>query len=107
MSYGGTGGRSRTVTVGLPPPSATIDFAPTGARDGQARTRGRIAVGIIASMSITGGDFVELGRDLYAWLPPKRGWGLANCGLLTSPRGAIWIDTPYDPVLIGQFLAES
>ncbi|WP_330480868.1 MBL fold metallo-hydrolase [Streptomyces sp. NBC_00724] len=58
-------------------------------------------------MSITGGDFVELGRDLYAWLPPKRGWGLANCGLLSSPRGAIWIDTPYDPVLAGQFLAES
>ncbi|MFE6761809.1 MBL fold metallo-hydrolase [Streptomyces sp. NPDC057689] len=58
-------------------------------------------------MSITGGDVVDLGRGLYAWLPPKRGWGLANCGLLVSPRGALWIDTPYDPVLAGQFLAES
>ncbi|MFF4094285.1 MBL fold metallo-hydrolase [Streptomyces sp. NPDC001834] len=58
-------------------------------------------------MSITGGDVVELGRGLYAWLPPKRGWGLANCGLLVSPRGALWIDTPYDTALAGQFLAES
>lgn len=58
-------------------------------------------------MSITGGDVADLGRGLYAWLPPKRGWGLANCGLLVSPRGALWIDTPYDPVLGGQFLAES
>ncbi|MER5358774.1 MBL fold metallo-hydrolase [Streptomyces sp. NPDC002785] len=58
-------------------------------------------------MSITGGDVVELGRGLCAWLPPKRGWGLANCGLLVSPRGALWIDTPYDAALAGQFLAES
>ncbi|MFJ8449927.1 MBL fold metallo-hydrolase [[Kitasatospora] papulosa] len=58
-------------------------------------------------MSITGGDVVDLGRGLYAWLPPKRGWGLANCGLLVSPRDALWIDTPYDPVLAGQFLVES
>lgn len=58
-------------------------------------------------MPITGGDVVDLGRGLYAWLPPKRGWGLANCGLLVSPRGALWIDTPYDTVLAGQFLAES
>lgn len=58
-------------------------------------------------MSITRGDVVDLGRGLYAWLPPKRGWGLANCGLLVSPRGALWIDTPYDVVLAGQFLAES
>ncbi|MEU6017541.1 MBL fold metallo-hydrolase [Streptomyces sp. NPDC047515] len=58
-------------------------------------------------MSITRGDVVDLGRGLYAWLPPKRGWGLANCGLLVSPRGALWIDTPYDTMLAGQFLAES
>ncbi|WP_371775659.1 MBL fold metallo-hydrolase [Streptomyces sp. NBC_01438] len=58
-------------------------------------------------MSITGGRVVDLGRGLHAWLPPRRGWGLANCGLLVAPRGAIWIDTPYDPVLAGQFLAES
>lgn len=58
-------------------------------------------------MSITGGDIVDLGTGLYAWLPPRRGWGLANCGLLVSPRGALWIDAPYDPVMAGQFLAES
>lgn len=58
-------------------------------------------------MSITGGDIVDLGRGLYAWLPPKRGWGLANCGLLVSQRGALWIDTPYDTILAGQFLVES
>ncbi|MFF2729180.1 MBL fold metallo-hydrolase [Streptomyces sp. NPDC058008] len=58
-------------------------------------------------MSITGADVVDLGRGLHAWLPPKRGWGLANCGLLVSPRGGLWIDTPYDPFLAGQFLAES
>ncbi|MGW0782744.1 MBL fold metallo-hydrolase [Streptomyces sp. NPDC002913] len=58
-------------------------------------------------MPITGGDVVDLGAGLYAWLPPKRGWGLANCGLLVSQRGALWIDTPYDPLLAGQFLVES
>ncbi|MFE5243523.1 MULTISPECIES: MBL fold metallo-hydrolase [unclassified Streptomyces] len=58
-------------------------------------------------MPITGGDVVDLGAGLYAWLPPKRGWGLANCGLLVSRRGALWIDTPYDPLLAGQFLVES
>jgi cyclase len=58
-------------------------------------------------MSITGGDVVDLGRGLHAWLPPQRGWGPANCGLLVSPRGALWIDTPYDPFPAGQFLAES
>ena len=58
-------------------------------------------------MSITGGDVVDLGSGLYAWLPPKRGWGLANCGLLVSSGNALWIDTPYDTVLAGQFLAES
>ncbi|MGC5345256.1 MBL fold metallo-hydrolase [Streptomyces sp. DT24] len=58
-------------------------------------------------MPITGGDVTDLGRGLYAWLPPRRGWGLANCGLLVSDRGALWIDTPYDPALAGQFLAES
>ncbi|WP_329041300.1 MBL fold metallo-hydrolase [Streptomyces sp. NBC_00178] len=58
-------------------------------------------------MSITGGNVVGLGSGLYAWLPPKRGWGLANCGLLVSDRDALWIDTPYDTVLAGQFLAES
>ncbi|MFD4029899.1 MBL fold metallo-hydrolase [Streptomyces sp. NPDC058637] len=58
-------------------------------------------------MSITGGAIVDLRTDLYAWLPPRRGWGLANCGLLVSPRGALWIDTPYDPLLAGQFLVES
>ncbi|MFB4421352.1 MBL fold metallo-hydrolase [Streptomyces sp. QL37] len=57
-------------------------------------------------MSITG-DVVDLGRGLYAWLPPKRGWGLANCGLLVSPRGGLWIDTPYDTMTAGQFLVES
>ncbi|MCX5400384.1 MBL fold metallo-hydrolase [Streptomyces sp. NBC_00102] len=58
-------------------------------------------------MSITGGDFVELGRGLHVWLPPDRGWGLANCGLLATPKGALWIDTPYDRTLAGQFLADS
>ena len=58
-------------------------------------------------MSITGEDVVDLGRGLYAWLPPKRGWGLANCGLLVSSRGALWIDTPYDRTLAGRFLDES
>lgn len=58
-------------------------------------------------MPITVGDIVDLGAGLYAWLPPKRGWGLANCGLLVSRRGALWIDAPYDPLLAGQFLAES
>ncbi|RMI41145.1 MBL fold metallo-hydrolase [Streptomyces triticirhizae] len=49
----------------------------------------------------------EISKDLHAWLPPRRGWGLANCGLLISPRTALWIDTPYDPVLAGEFLDRS
>lgn len=48
-----------------------------------------------------------IAEDLYVWLPPKRGWGLANCGLLTSSTTAAWIDTPYDPSLAGEFLTES
>lgn len=35
------------------------------------------------------------------------GLGLANCGLLVSPRTALWIDTPYDRAMAGEFLAES
>lgn len=53
------------------------------------------------------GDIVDLGRGLHVWQPPERGWGLANCGLLASPTGALWIDTPYDRALAGQFLAAS
>lgn len=56
-------------------------------------------------MPITGGTLADLGRDLRARLSPKR--GPANCGLLVSPRGALWIDTPYDPFPAGQFLVES
>lgn len=55
----------------------------------------------------SGGKLSEIGQDLYAWLPPRRGWGLANCGLLVSPRGALWIDTPYDRRLAREFLAQS
>ncbi|WP_371477776.1 MBL fold metallo-hydrolase [Kitasatospora sp. NBC_00315] len=58
-------------------------------------------------MTIARANMSTIGDDLYVWLPPKRGWGLANCGLLTSPRTAAWIDTPYDPSLAGEFLAES
>ncbi|UED85155.1 MBL fold metallo-hydrolase [Streptomyces profundus] len=49
----------------------------------------------------------EIAKDLHAWLPPRRGWGLANCGLLVSSRTALWIDTPYDPVLARAFLDRS
>ncbi|MFF1872073.1 MBL fold metallo-hydrolase [Kitasatospora herbaricolor] len=58
-------------------------------------------------MTIARANMSTIAEDLYVWLPPKRGWGLANCGLLTSPRTAAWIDTPYDPTLAGEFLAES
>ena len=58
-------------------------------------------------MTIARANMSTIAEDLYVWLPPKRGWGLANCGLLASPRTAAWIDTPYDPSLAGEFLAES
>ncbi|NSC24057.1 MBL fold metallo-hydrolase [Streptomyces albus subsp. chlorinus] len=49
----------------------------------------------------------DLGDGLYLWNPPRRGWGLANCGLLTGPEGGLWIDTPYDRPLAEAFLAAS
>ncbi len=70
-----------------------------------ARSRG--FVGIIAVMTIARANMSLIAEDLYVWLPPRRGWGLANCGLLVSPRTALWIDTPYDRYLAGEFLAES
>ncbi len=58
-------------------------------------------------MTIARANMSTIAEDLYVWLPPKRGWGLANCGLLASSSTAAWIDTPYDPSLAGEFLAES
>ncbi|AUY49468.1 MBL fold metallo-hydrolase [Streptomyces sp. CB01881] len=58
-------------------------------------------------MTISRANVSAIAEDLYVWLPPKRGWGLANCGLLASPGTALWIDTPYDPSLAAEFLAES
>ncbi|MFD7595321.1 MBL fold metallo-hydrolase [Kitasatospora sp. NPDC059812] len=58
-------------------------------------------------MTINRANVSAIAEDLYVWLPPKRGWGLANCGLLASAKTALWIDTPYDPTLAGEFLAAS
>ncbi|MFC9327460.1 MBL fold metallo-hydrolase [Kitasatospora sp. NPDC057015] len=58
-------------------------------------------------MTTARANMSTIAEDLYVWLPPKRGWGLANCGLLASARTAAWIDTPYDPSLAGEFLTES
>ncbi|MFE5208975.1 MBL fold metallo-hydrolase [Streptomyces sp. NPDC056600] len=59
-------------------------------------------------MTIThGGPLTELGAGLYALLPGRRGWGLANCGLLVGEDSALWIDSPYDRRLAGEFLATS
>lgn len=49
----------------------------------------------------------DLGDGLYLWNPPRRGWGLANCGLLAGADGGLWIDTPYDRPLAETFLAAS
>ncbi|MQS14413.1 MBL fold metallo-hydrolase [Streptomyces kaniharaensis] len=58
-------------------------------------------------MTINRANVSAIAEDLHVWLPPKRGWGLANCGLLASATTALWIDTPYDPVLASEFLAAS
>ncbi|MCX4757479.1 MBL fold metallo-hydrolase [Kitasatospora purpeofusca] len=58
-------------------------------------------------MTINRANVSAIAEDLYVWLPPKRGWGLANCGLLAGQRTALWIDTPYDPSLAAEFLTES
>ncbi|GJF28959.1 hypothetical protein KNE206_16590 [Kitasatospora sp. NE20-6] len=58
-------------------------------------------------MTTSRANIRAIAEDLYVWLPPKRGWGLANCGLLTSSTTAAWIDAPYDPSLAGEFLTES
>ncbi|MGW5022355.1 MULTISPECIES: MBL fold metallo-hydrolase [Streptomyces] len=52
-------------------------------------------------------DLHALGDGLYLWNPPRRGWGLANCGLVASADGALWIDTPYDRPMAEAFLAAS
>ncbi|WP_055698271.1 MBL fold metallo-hydrolase [Streptomyces silaceus] len=60
-------------------------------------------------MTVTGmsGKLRAIGQDVHAWLPPRHGWGLANCGLLVSRDTALWIDTPYDHQLARAFLAQS
>lgn len=52
-------------------------------------------------------NFSAIADDLYVWLPRQRGWGLANCGLLASRRGGLWIDAPYDQPSARLFLDAS
>ncbi|MGW0928029.1 MBL fold metallo-hydrolase [Streptomyces sp. NPDC002644] len=59
-------------------------------------------------MTITrGAPLTEIGPGLHALLHPRRGWGLANCGLLVSGSTALWIDSPYDRGLAEAFLGAS
>lgn len=58
-------------------------------------------------MTNSGTKLRTLHEDLYAWLPPQRGWGLANCGLLVGDDSALWIDTPYDRARAQEFLDSS
>ncbi|RAG84830.1 MBL fold metallo-hydrolase [Streptacidiphilus pinicola] len=54
------------------------------------------------------GELRPVADGVHVWRPqPSVGWGLANCGLLTSRSSAAWIDTPYDRALADQFLALS
>lgn len=55
----------------------------------------------------TGAHLRKLAEGLHVWLPRRRGWGLANCGLVVGDDTALWIDTPYDRRLAGRFLAAS
>lgn len=42
---------------------------------------------------------------VHLWSPrPNTGWGLANCGLITSGDEAAWIDSPYDRDMAAEFL---
>ncbi|RKE21181.1 MBL fold metallo-hydrolase [Streptomyces sp. TLI_171] len=52
-------------------------------------------------------NFHSIADGVYAWQPQQRGWGLANCGLVASADTALWIDTPYDRTLAGEFLDRS
>ncbi|UNS99176.1 MBL fold metallo-hydrolase [Streptomyces tubbatahanensis] len=58
-------------------------------------------------MVLTPSHLRVLGDGLYLWNPPQRGWGLANCGLVTSASEGLWIDTPYDRPMAEAFLAAS
>ncbi|GAA4673686.1 hypothetical protein GCM10023347_29760 [Streptomyces chumphonensis] len=58
-------------------------------------------------MTTSAAHLERLDDALYAWLPPRRGWGLANCGLLVGDDTALWIDTPYDRTRAAEFLAAS
>jgi len=55
-------------------------------------------------MTTRSANFHSIADGVYAWQPEQRGWGLANCGLVASGSTALWIDTPYDRKLAGQFL---
>jgi cyclase len=47
-------------------------------------------------------------EHVFMWAPQSAGWGLANCGLVTSPRGTTaWIDSPYDTVMAARFRDEA
>ncbi|OON82868.1 MBL fold metallo-hydrolase [Streptomyces tsukubensis] len=58
-------------------------------------------------MTIMPHHLTPVADDLYVWMPPERGWGLANCGLLVGNPSSVWIDTPYDKRLAGRFLSLS
>ncbi|WP_326687787.1 MBL fold metallo-hydrolase [Streptomyces sp. NBC_01795] len=58
-------------------------------------------------MTLTPSSLRKLGNGLHLWNPPRRGWGLANCGLLVGDGTGLWIDTPYDRPLAEAFLAAS
>ncbi|MEU3492430.1 MBL fold metallo-hydrolase [Kitasatospora cineracea] len=55
-------------------------------------------------MTTRSAHFHSIADGIYAWQPQQRGWGLANCGLVTAGGSALWIDTPYDRTLAGEFL---
>ncbi|MBO8192161.1 MBL fold metallo-hydrolase [Streptomyces oryzae] len=58
-------------------------------------------------MTLSPSSLRALGDGLHLWKPPRRGWGLANCGLLVGDGEGLWIDTPYDRPLAEAFLAAS
>ncbi|WP_369205227.1 MBL fold metallo-hydrolase [Streptomyces sp. PU-14G] len=58
-------------------------------------------------MALTPSNLRTLGDGLYLWNPPRRGWGLANCGLVAGASEGLWIDTPYDRPMAEAFLAAS
>lgn len=58
-------------------------------------------------MTLTPARLRRVSDSVHVWLPPRRGWGLANCGLVSAGDEALLVDTPYDHSLARTLLKQA